>query len=186
MKFSQPFSARILYGLILLMGIIWIWVSALPANAATSGDVAAPQSGFLAPDFSLENLDGSTLTLADLRGKVVLVNFWASWCPPCRQEMPSLERVYQQYSQKGLVVLAVNSTIQDKLSDAQDFVIANNLSFPVLLDKNGEATRLYRIQSLPTSFFIGPDGVIREVVIGGPMAEALLTSRVEKLLAEVR
>lgn len=186
MKFSQPSSARLFSAVLVLLGLAWIWLSAVPANANTSGKIAAPQNGFLAPEFSLENLDGGKTSLGDLRGKVVLVNFWASWCPPCREEMPTLERVYHKYQEQGLVVLAVNSTIQDNFNDAQAFVSANNLSFPILLDKNGVATCLYRIQSLPTSFFIGPDGIIREVVVGGPMAEALLTSRVEELLAEVR
>jgi cytochrome c biogenesis protein CcmG/thiol:disulfide interchange protein DsbE len=114
----------------------------------------------------------------------VLVNIWASWCPPCRAEMPAIERTYQDWRDQGFVVLAVNSTAQDKLADAQTFVTQNSLTFPIPLDESGQVTRLYRVSSLPTSFFIGKDGLIREVVIGGPMAEALLRSRVEQLLKE--
>jgi cytochrome c biogenesis protein CcmG/thiol:disulfide interchange protein DsbE len=75
--------------------------------------------------------------------------------------------------------------VQDTAANAQAFVNENHLSFPILMDESGEITRLYRVQSLPSSFFIGPDGIIREVVIGGPMAQALLSSRVEKLLKEL-
>ena len=185
MKFLQQNGARLLYISVILLGLIWIKISALPAGASNEGKIAAPQAGFLAPDFKLETLDGQNVTLSDLRGKVVLVNLWASWCPPCRAEMPALESVYQKYKGQGLVILAVNSTIQDTAANAQSFVNQNQLTFPILMDVGGTVTRLYRIQSLPTSFFIGPDGVIREVVVGGPMAEALLISRVEKLLAEV-
>jgi peroxiredoxin len=184
MRFMQPGIRRFFYGFLLLAGLGWIWLSAAPANAISSAEIRAPQTGFLAPDFSAKTLDGQTVRLSELRGKVVLVNLWASWCPPCREEMPAIEHTYQAYKAQGFVVLAVDSTVQDTLANAQAFVSANQLSFPILLDETGEITRLYRVQSLPTSFFIGTDGVIREVVVGGPMAQALLVSRVEKLLKE--
>jgi len=182
MKFTQLAGTRLLYGFLLVIGLGWIWLSAVPQNSTTNGRISAPQNGFLAPDFSLKTLDGQTVKLSDFRGKVVLVNIWASWCPPCRAEMPAFERVYQNYKGQGLIVLAVDSTVQDTISNAKKFVDENGLSFPILLDEGGIVTRLYQVQSLPNSFFIGADGVIREVVIGGPMAEALVSSRVEKLL----
>jgi cytochrome c biogenesis protein CcmG, thiol:disulfide interchange protein DsbE len=184
MKLMQPGTTRIFYGLLLIFGLAWIWISSVPEGATTGGKIPAPQAGFLAPDFTLQTLDGQTVTLSDLRGQVVLVNLWASWCPPCRAEMPAIERTYQDWRGRGFVVLAVNSTVQDKLANAQTFVAQNGLTFPIPLDESGEVTRLYRVSSLPTSFFIGKDGLIREVVIGGPMAEALLRSRVEQLLKE--
>jgi cytochrome c biogenesis protein CcmG, thiol:disulfide interchange protein DsbE len=98
--------------------------------------------------------------------------------------MPAIEHTYRDYKDQGLVVLAINSTVQDQLTDAQAFVTANGLTFPILLDTSGEVTRLYKVSALPTSFFIDRDGLIHEVVIGGPMAEALLRSRVEQLLQE--
>lgn len=185
MKFLQPFRTRLYYVLFLIAGLCWIWYSAVPAGARSSTNIPAPQTGFLAPDFSLRTLDGQNISLSSLRGKVVLINIWASWCPPCRAEMPAIERVYNTYKGKGLVVLAIDSTVQDTLQNAQTFVSENKLSFPILIDDIGTATRLYRVQSLPTSIFVGPDGIIREIVIGGPMAEALLISRVEKLLQEM-
>lgn len=184
MRFLQPFPARIFYGLFLLAGLGWIWFSAIPSNTTSANLIPSPQTGFLAPDFNLKTFDGQNIQLSELKGKVVIVNIWASWCPPCRAEMPTLEKVYEAYQGKGLVVLGVNSTVQDTLTNAQTFVTENKLSFPILADSNGLATRLYRVQSLPTTIFIGSDGVIHEIIVGGPMAEALLFSRVEKLIQE--
>ncbi|MCS6993629.1 MAG: TlpA family protein disulfide reductase [Anaerolineales bacterium] len=183
MRFNQQ---AITYSLILLAGLLWIGFSAAPQGSTTSGKIPAPQAGFLSPDFTLTTLNGETIRLFDLRGRVILLNIWASWCPPCRAEMPAMQRVWEEYRAQGVVVLAVNATSQDTLADAQAFVAENGLTFPIPLDTEGEVTRLYRVSSLPTSFFIGADGVIREVVIGGPMAEALLRSRIEELLQEMR
>ncbi len=183
MKFLQLNRARLFYSVILILGLGWIWFSANP-QSATSGKIPAPQAGFLAPDFSLNTLTGENIKLSDLRGKVVLVNIWASWCLPCRAEMPALDRAFQKYKGQGFIVLAINSTIQDSNAKAAEFASTNKLSFPILLDEKGIATRLYRVQSLPSSFFIGTDGIVREVIIGGPMSEALLMSRIEKLLQE--
>jgi len=185
MKLTQQAYTRLFYGFLLALGLGWIGFSAIPANATTSGKISAPQTGFLAPDFTAKTFGGNAIRLSDLRGKVVLINVWASWCPPCRAEMPAVERVFQAYKKRHFMVMAINSTVQDTVANAHDFAITNKLSFPIFLDESGEITRLYHIQSLPTSFFIGPDGVIREVVVGGPMSEALLSSRIEKLLKEL-
>jgi peroxiredoxin len=170
--------------LILALAAGWIWISAAPPGSTTGGAIPAPAENFLAPDFSLTTLDGETVSLADFRGKVVLLNFWASWCPPCRSEMPAMERVYQDYANQGFVILAVNATQQDSPDAARQFVNEKGLTFPILLDTSGTVSALYRTRSLPTSFFIGADGIIDEVVIGGPMSEALLRTRVETLLSE--
>lgn len=167
---------------LLLLGLAWIVFSADRSGASTNGLIPAPRAGFLAPDFTLQTLDGKTVTLTDLRGQAVLVNIWASWCAPCRAEMPAIQRVYEDYKEKGLVVLAVNSTVQDKVSAASSFVAELGLTFPIPLDVEGTVTRLYEVRALPSSFFIGRDGVIREVVIGGPMSEALLRTRVQAIL----
>jgi peroxiredoxin len=98
--------------------------------------------------------------------------------------MPAMERVYRDYSQKGLIILAVNATSQDDPKDAIAFAEENDLTFPILLDLDGRASETYQIQALPSSFFIDTKGQIREVVIGGPMSEALIRVRVEQLLEE--
>jgi peroxiredoxin len=96
--------------------------------------------------------------------------------------MPALQEVYEEYKSRGLIVLAVNSITQDDVQAIPAFIAEYGLTFPVLLDVNNEAGRLYQLRSLPSTFFIGRDGIIHEVVIGGPMAEALLRTRVEDIL----
>ncbi|MFO7584258.1 MAG: TlpA disulfide reductase family protein [Anaerolineales bacterium] len=172
--------------LALLLALGWIWLARAPQGATTAGLIPAPQAGFLAPDFSLDNLDGESVRLDDLRGSVVLINVWATWCPPCRAEMPAMQRVYEDYQAQGFEILAVNATTQDTFANLGPFVEEYRLTFPILLDVAGEVTRAYRVMSLPTSFFVGRDGVIREVVVGGPMDEALLRTRIEDLLKEGR
>ena len=171
---------------ILLVGAAWMWLSRVEPGQTTGGLIPAPQVGFLAPDFSLQTPEGESYTLSELRGKAVLVNLWASWCLPCRAEMPAMQRVYEEYKDQGFEILAVNATNQDSVEAAVAFGLDYSLNFPILLDRDGAVSRAYNLRALPSSFFIGPDGVIREVVIGGPMAEALLRVRVEQLLAEVR
>jgi peroxiredoxin len=178
----QPVQRRIIYSLILLLGLAWIWISADHSGTSTAGQIAAPQQGFLAPDFELNTPTGESIKLSDLRGQAVLVNLWATWCPPCRAEMKTIETVYKEYKDQGFVVLAVDMTYQDNQIDIMPFVNEQGLTFPILLDETGDMANAYQLQSLPSSYFIGRDGIIHEVVIGGPMAEALLRTRVEDIL----
>ncbi len=164
--------------------IFWIWLSFVPATATTGGLIPSPREGFLAPDFTLDTLDGSQITLSDLRGKVVIVNLWTSWCPPCRAEMPAIENVYQANKEQGLEVLAVNSTFQDSEANAAAFIQEMGLTFPILLDRDGGVSNRYQLRALPTTYFIDRQGVIRSVVPGGPMSESLIQSKVADLLAE--
>jgi peroxiredoxin len=184
MSFMQQFRTNWRSWLALALALGWVWASRAPLGSTTAGQIPAPQAGFLAPDFSLSTTSGQNVTLSNLRGQVVLVNIWATWCPPCQAEMPAMQRIYQEYQAQGFEILAVNSTAQDTLSKLEPFISKYALTFPVLLDEKGEVTRLYGVFSLPSSFFIGKDGLIHEVVIGGPMDEALLRARVEKLLQE--
>ena len=136
----------------------------------------------MAPDFSLQNANGELVSLSELRGKAVLVNLWASWCGPCRAEMPAMQRVYERYKDEGLEILAVNATNQDSASEALAFAQELGLTYPILFDLDGSVSARYALLALPSSFFILPDGRIQEVVVGGPMAEALLIIRIESLL----
>lgn len=97
-----------------------------------------------------------------------------------------MQTVYEDYASQGFTILAVNATNQDSQAKAAEFVSEHQLTFPILLDIDGQVSRLYQVSALPSSFFILPDGTIQEVVIGGPMAEALLRTRIENLLAEVK
>jgi peroxiredoxin len=167
-----------------LLGLLWIWQSAVPVAATTGGRVPSPREGFPAPDFTLATLDGGEMTLSTLRGQVVVINLWTSWCPPCREEMPAIEQVYGQYKGQGLEVLAVNSTFQDDEQAAAEFVQELGLTFPILLDRDGAVSRRYRLQALPTTFFVDRRGTIRHVVPGGPMRPAFIESKILDLLAE--
>jgi cytochrome c biogenesis protein CcmG, thiol:disulfide interchange protein DsbE len=173
---------RLFYITILILGLVWIFLSTDKSHVSTSWTVAAPQQGFLAPDFELKTTTGETVKLSDYRGQAVLVNLWATWCPPCRAEMKSIDKVYNEHKDQGLVVLAVNMTYQDDANKITPFVIEQGLTFPILLDETGSVGHAYQLRSLPSSFFIGRNGIIQEVVIGGPMAEALLRARVEEIL----
>jgi cytochrome c biogenesis protein CcmG, thiol:disulfide interchange protein DsbE len=173
---------RIIYLLILTLGAAWILVSADRSGAATQGLSPAPQQGFPAPDFELSTLAGESIRLSDLRGQAVLINLWATWCPPCRAEMPAIEKVYNEYKQDGLIVLAINMTYQDDPGRVPSFVEEYGLTFPILMDTQGTVGTDYQLRSLPSSYFIDREGIIKEVVIGGPMSEALLRTRVEQIL----
>jgi cytochrome c biogenesis protein CcmG/thiol:disulfide interchange protein DsbE len=168
--------------LVALAGGVWIAASAVPASATTGGRVPSPREGFLAPSFELKRPTGEVIRMDDLRGQVVVVNFWASWCPPCKAEMPDLERAYQAHRKQGLMILGVNGTFQDSQDSAVGFANAQGVTFPVLLDLSGEVDRRYLVRALPTTFFIDRQGIIRRVVVGGPMSEATLTSTVRDLL----
>lgn len=178
----QITQRRILLMLLLAMGFVWIITSADRSGISTSGRIPAPQQGFLAPDFELPTPAGEAVKLSDLRGQAVLVNLWATWCPPCRAEMKSIENVYQEYRDQGFTVLGVNMTYQDAPLEVMPFVKSQGLTFPILLDETGEMAKAYELRSLPSSYFIRRDGIINEVVIGGPMSEALLRTRIEAIL----
>ena len=166
---------------ILILGAGWIWVSATKTDTQKTVETA-PQEGFLAPNFTLETTQGTQVSLSDFKGQPVLVNFWASWCPPCRAEMPSMENVYQELQDQGLVILAINVTYQDNLNDAIGFVKSQGFTYPILLDSNGIASENYQLRSLPSSYFINQEGIIQKVVFGGPIPEADLRAQIEGML----
>jgi cytochrome c biogenesis protein CcmG, thiol:disulfide interchange protein DsbE len=168
----------------IVVGSFWVWLSRAPASATTRGRIPSPREGFAAPDFTLHTLAGETVTLSKLQGRVVVVNLWASWCPPCREEMPALERAYRAINPQEVEFLAVNTTYQDSLAEAVSFVDRYELSFPILSDPVGEVSRVYQLRALPSTFFIDTDGVIRKIVIGGPMSEATIRTVIVGLLAE--
>jgi len=170
--------------LVLLLGLVWTLRSAVVASATRGGLTPSPRVGFAAPDFSLELLGGGQVSLSDLRGKAVIVNLWASWCPPCRAEMPALQQVYEANRSRGLEILAVNTTFQDSEAGAAEFVREFGLTFPIPLDRTGVVSRTYQLRALPTTFFIDRGGVVRKVVLGGPMSETTIQTAVEDLLRE--
>lgn len=129
-------------------------------------DVARKNAGDadFAPDFHLEDLDGKPIDLHELRGKVVLLNFWATWCPSCRFEMPSMEALHREFGRRGLVILAV--AMQEAAEDVRTFYQDHDLSFAAVVDHDGEVFRRYDIRSLPTTLVIDKRGCIVDRVIG--------------------
>lgn len=123
-----------------------------------------------APDFRLRAFDGRTLALSDFRGKAVVLNFWASWCTPCRQEMPNLERLYREYGARGLVVLGI--AVLDDEQDARAFLTSLRITYPNVFDPEQTRMRLYRVAALPTTVLV--DGAQRQRgrFVGGYVGEA--------------
>src|SRR5262245_6416761 len=127
-----------------------------PAPAAVVG---AP-----APDFTLKNLSGNSVTLSNLKGQVVLINFWATWCGPCRVEMPAIQRRYDAFKDQGLAVLAVN--FDEPITDVSAFARSLNLTFTVLLDPDGVVNDLYHVGGYPSTFIVDRSGMITKLHIG--------------------
>ncbi|MEX2460642.1 MAG: TlpA disulfide reductase family protein [Paenibacillaceae bacterium] len=121
------------------------------------------QKGQLAPDFSLTDLKGVPVHLSDYKGKKVIVNFWATWCPPCRVEMPHMQKFYEDYKSKDFVILGVNLIQTEENPDSiQAFVEDQQLTFPILLDKEGNVVQTYQVVAYPTTYLLDSIGVIRE------------------------
>lgn len=130
--------------------------------------------GVPAPDFTLTTLNGeSTVILLQLKGQPVLINFWASWCIPCRTETPALERAYQKYQSEGLVILGINSAEQDTLKEASAFAEEFQVSYPLLWDETDMVLRVYGLLGLPTSIFINSAGLVQRIYIGGMNADQI-------------
>ncbi len=171
-----------LLAVVALVGLGWMALTRAPVEKTTAGPPPAPKQGFSAPDFTLQTLDGQQITLHALRGKVVVINFWATWCSPCKAEMPAMQQVYEAYRTQGLEILAI--TVERDTAAIEAFVQQYGLTFPILLDSETMAARQYQVHGTPTTFFVDRQGVIRWVVVGGPMSEGLLRSKVETLLKE--
>jgi peroxiredoxin len=142
-----------------LLSLSVLTTAAAPAgNDVAALDVDLPKEAVGAPDFSLPDVTGKMVRLKDFRGKVVFMNFFATWCVPCREEMPAMERLYRTYKDRGLVVLAVD--IREGAKTVQAFTQELKLSFPALLDKDGSVAYTYSVRPVPATYLIGRDGKI--------------------------
>ena len=134
-----------------------------PDDPALRNRLPYPAKGEPAPDFRLSALDGSPWRLSELRGKVVLLNFWATWCGPCRKELPSLESLHQRFSKDGLAVLGVSD---EKADEVLEFLAEKGITYPTLNDHNAEVFQRYHVTAIPTTLIIGPDGRLRKRIEG--------------------
>ncbi len=138
------------------------------------------QVEYVAPDFELKTLEGETVRLSDYVGKKVIINFWATWCPPCNEEVPHMQKVYEEYKNQGVEILAVNVTNKDKGKEAvAQFVKKHGLTFEVLLDEEGLVGSTYQVLTLPTTYMIDTKGNMVDI-IEGPMNEALMKTLINK------
>ena len=144
----------------LLLFAFWFWsVQALAAqeiNYKLVPNLQQMKDSSPTPDFTLSDPAGKKVSLKDFRGKLVMLNFWATWCEPCREEMPSMERLYQEFKSKGFVIVAVN--VKDKRKDALEFIKELKLTYPVVFDPAGEVSVLYGAWALPATYLIGAKG----------------------------
>jgi cytochrome c biogenesis protein CcmG/thiol:disulfide interchange protein DsbE len=150
-----------------VIGIIWVVTTDdTSVDGQAMGEVNRP-----APGFTLNTLDGGQIDLETYRGQIVLVNFWASWCEPCKRELPALQQAYETYADEGLMVIGINLTDDELLqgattSELSRFIDQYGVTYPIGLDVEGQTTDDYRVFPLPTSFFIDADGQIRYAHIG--------------------
>lgn len=145
------------------------------------------QKGAVAPNFTLETLSGEKVTLADLKGKKVILNFWASWCPPCRAEMPHLQTYYEDYAEKdNVVIIAANTTYSEhgtkstKKENVQNFINGLDLTFPILLMPDDSIVKLYEVLTIPSTFMIDTEGRIQHHIVG-PLDEEMIRDYVTQL-----
>lgn len=159
--------------IVLLAGVGWIWVNRLPGGAgasASGGLPPAPAVGHPAPDFSVRDTTGKTFKLSELRGTPVVLNFWATWCPPCQAELPELQAGSERLAGQVAIIGVNQGETPEEVKALADQL---GLTFQMPLDETMDVSRAYSVRSLPTTFFVDRAGVIRSMQIG-PLTEATL------------
>ncbi len=166
-----------------MKGLKTILPGALLAILAASSLAASDLAGQSAPDFALRSASGDNLRLSEYRGDVVMINFWATWCGPCRQEMPLLDELYTRYERVGFNLLGVN--IDDDSRNAMEMVKELGVSFPVLFDERKDVSKLYQVEAMPTTVLIDREGTVRQIHHGyKPGYEDKYLTEIRSLLRE--
>lgn len=166
-----------------ILALIIITAYSLGMQQGFAAPKVAPRVGYQAPQFTLVDLNGKKVDLRTMvnGNRVTLVNFWATWCPPCRAEIPELVKFYSQYKTRGVALLAVN--LQESPEVVKAFAAKNQMRFPVLLDNSGKVAETYQVYAIPTTFILDRRGVIRDLIQGSTNLDTLQT-KVRKLLTE--
>lgn len=158
-----------------------IFVGALAVNGWSMGS-RVPVVGTPAENFQLADLNGKTQTLNEYRGKIVLLNFWATWCKPCTKEMPAMQTTYDKLAEKGFVVLAINELEDD--AKVREHIMQYGHTFPVLMDRDNKVANQFGVYGLPVSFFIDEGGVVREYIKGGLLTEQKIYEVVSRIQSQ--
>ncbi|MGB5944971.1 redoxin domain-containing protein [Paenisporosarcina sp.] len=186
-----------IFGLVVVASLIAIMIAGfVKKNIDTEESFASEQRGVdlvnvsaeeglvkgdMAPDFTLTTLDGKKVQLSDLKGKKIIVNFWATWCPPCKAEMPHMQNYYEDFAKdENVEILAVNLTNGDKVESVQNFVEDYGLTFPIPMDVEGKVGETYQAITIPTSYMIDTKGRIQNKIVG-PMDENMMKDFVSNL-----
>jgi peroxiredoxin len=174
----------VLIGLVLILGASWIAFSRFLVDTTTTTGEAiilepAPIAGHPAPDFKLVSTEGKTITLSDFRGQPVILNFWATWCAPCRAEFPEFQKAATDNADR-LVIIGINNTSADNVDSIPAFLDEFGVTFPIVLDETGDTVKTYRIIGLPTTVFIDSNGVVNEIFTG-PLNKAYIESKISEL-----
>jgi peroxiredoxin len=173
-----------LIALVLILGGSWIIFSRFLVNTTTAGGEAivlepAPVAGYPAPNFELVSTEGKTVRLSDFRGQPVILNFWATWCGPCRAEFPEFQKAAVDNADR-LVIIGINNTTSDQPDKIPAFLEEFGVTFPIVLDETGETIKTYKILGLPTTIFVDSNGVVNEVFTG-PLNKAYIESKISEL-----
>ena len=148
---------------LLVVGVGWLWFSRVPLDAQPQSIGPQPAIGYLAPDFTLTTLEGESFTLAQMKGTPMVLNFWATWCGPCRNELPDLQAAAERYDGE---VLIAGVDQGEESSVVQAFVNDLGLTFPIPMDADMDVAETYNVKGMPTTFFVDSDGVIRHIWTG--------------------
>lgn len=178
-------GAPVIFGVVVVVLLALLAVLAIAVQQRGAGPLATGS----APEFTLTSFDGQTYTLADLKGKPVVVNFWASWCIPCRDEAPALQRAWEKYKDQGVLILGVDYVDTD--TDAKKFMAEFQQTYPNGADLGTKISQAYKISGVPETYFIGKDGRLLPGIDEngrvkgnwiGPLPEGVLTARIEEML----